>query len=62
MNNWQLHVKGRYSSDNASYLIEEIIGIVFDVNVPSSVAFINPAFVKRDPKDESARAGSSGDN
>ena len=62
MNNWQLHVKGRYSSDNASYLIEEIIGIVFDVNVPSSVAFINPAFVKRDPKDESARAGSSVDN
>lgn len=38
-------MKGRYSSDNTSYLIEEIIGIVFDVNVPSSVAFINP-FIK----------------
>ncbi len=62
MNNWRLHVKGRYSSDKASYLIEEIIGIVFDVDVPNSIAFINPAFVKRDLKDKSARAGSGGEN
>ena len=62
MNNWQLHVKGRYSSDKTSYLIEEIVGIVLDVDVPSSIAFINPAFVKRDVKNESARAASAGVN
>ena len=62
MNNWQLHVKGRYSGDKAMYLVEEIVGVVFDVDVPSSIAFINPDFFKRDTKDKSARAGFGGVN
>jgi len=60
MNNWKFHTRGRYSKDKKKYLIEEIIGIEFDVDIPSSIAFINPAFVKREVNDELARPGSSG--
>ncbi|MCR4534549.1 Tn7-like element transposition protein TnsE [Shewanella xiamenensis] len=60
MTNWQLHVRGRYDRSKTHYLIEEIIGIEFDVHMPNSVAFINPAFVKKDKNEEGVRTGSSG--
>ncbi len=48
MINWQLHVRGRYSARKSHYLIEEIVGIVFDVDIPDRVAFINSAFVRKE--------------
>lgn len=46
MTNWRLHARGRYNASKSHYLVEEIVGIDFDVNLPESVAFINPDFVK----------------
>ncbi|MGL5668387.1 MAG: Tn7-like element transposition protein TnsE [Shewanella sp.] len=60
MTNWQLHVRGRYDRSKTHYLIEEIIGIEFDVHMPASVAFINPDFVKNESNEESARSGTGG--
>lgn len=62
MTNWQLHVRGRYNTSKSHYLIEEIIGIVFDVDIPDHVAFINSAFVKKEQNEEGARAVSGGVN
>ena len=62
MTNWQLHVKGRYSTDNTYYLVEEIVGIIFDIDMPKTIAFINPDFVKNDIKDDSVRGGAGGVN
>ena len=60
MTNWQLHVRGRYDRSKTHYLIEEIIGIEFDVDMPATVAFINPDFVKKDSNEEGARSGTGG--
>src|SRR5690606_5105782 len=55
MTNWQLHVKGRYSADNSYYLVQEIVGIVFDIDMPHTIAFIHPDFIKSDTKEDSVR-------
>ena len=57
MTNWQLHVRGRYDRSKTHYLIEEIIGIEFDVDMPATVAFINPDFVRKESNEEGARSG-----
>ncbi|GIA21354.1 transposase [Vibrio cholerae] len=62
MINWQLHVRGRYSARKSHYLIEEIVGIVFDVDIPDRVAFINSAFVRKEQNEEGVRAGSGSAN
>ncbi|WP_261730766.1 Tn7-like element transposition protein TnsE [Shewanella xiamenensis] len=62
MTNWQLHVRGRYNASKSHYLVEEIVGILFDVDMPNSVAFINPAFVKKEKNEEGVRTGSGGVN
>jgi hypothetical protein len=58
MDNWTLHVRGRFSDDKSSYLVEEIIGIDIDTEMPVLVAFIHPDFVKKENKDGSVRHGS----
>ena len=58
MTNWKLHVRGRYNTGKSHYLVEEIVGIDFDVNLPS-VAFIHPDFVNNKQTDSKAR-GSGG--
>jgi len=60
MTNWRLHVRGRYDHSKTHYLIEEIIGIEFDVKMPATVAFINPDFVKKESSEEGARSGNGG--
>jgi hypothetical protein len=62
MTNWQLHVRGRYNTSKSHYLIEEIVGIVFDVDIPERVAFINSAFIKKEQIEGGVRAGSGGVN
>ena len=60
MTNWKLHVRGRYNTGKSHYLVEEIVGIDFDVNLPESVAFIHPDFVNNKQTDSKARSGSGG--
>ena len=60
MTNWKLHVRGRYDASKSHYLVEEIVGIDYDVNLPESVAFINPDFFKSKQNDGKARTGSGG--
>lgn len=60
MTNWKLHVRGRYNTGKNHYLVEEIVGIDFDVNLPESVAFIHPDFVNNKQTDSKARSGSGG--
>jgi hypothetical protein len=62
MTDWQLHVKGRYSADNSYYLVEEIVGIVFDIDMPDTIAFIHPDFIKSDAREDSVRGGADGTN
>lgn len=62
MTNWQLHVKGRYSADNSYYLVEEIVGIVFDIDMPDMIAFIHPDFIKSETREDSVRGGADGTN
>lgn len=62
MTNWQLHVKGRLSIDKKIYLVEEIVGIIFDVEMPESVGFIHPDFRKNKVEDESALDGAGSVN
>jgi hypothetical protein len=60
MTNWKLHVRGRYNTSKSHYLVEEIVGIDFDVNLPESVAFIHPGFVNNKKTDGKVRSGSDG--
>ncbi len=60
MTNWKLHVRGRFNASKSHYLVEEIVGIDYDVNLPDSVAFIHPDFVKNKKTDGKARSGSGG--
>tara|TARA_R110001583_G_scaffold74100_6_gene205492 strand:+ start:1734 stop:1904 length:171 start_codon:yes stop_codon:yes gene_type:complete len=47
-------------TSKSHYLVEEIIGIVCDVDMCCCVAFINPAFAKNEQNEEGARTGSCG--
>lgn len=57
MDNWKLHVRGRFSSDKSSFLVEEITGIDIDTKMPTDIAFVHSSFVKKDKKDCSIRPG-----
>jgi TnsE C-terminal domain len=46
MANWELMVHGRPSADGKYFLVNEISGIVFDIDMPQTVTFISPNFVK----------------
>lgn len=43
---WSLHVKGRSVNSESLYIVDEIVGVEFDVDIPDSVAFIHPSFVR----------------
>jgi len=60
MSGWKLHTRGRYSGNKAHYLIDEILGIEFDVDVPKSIAFHHPDFVNKKSTEEAANSGKGG--
>lgn len=60
MSGWKLHTGGRYSSNKSHYLIDEILGIEFDVDVPKSIAFHHPDFVSKKSTEEATNSGKGG--
>jgi hypothetical protein len=58
--NWCLSVRGRYAEDETKYLVEEIIGVEIDDEMPGSVAFINPNFIKKEQNDDSSGCSTGG--
>lgn len=59
MNGWKIHTRGRYSSSKGHYLIDEILGIEFNVDVPKSIAFHHPDFVSKKNTEQTANTGKS---
>ena len=54
MTNWKFHVKGKMSHKQQAYLVHEIIGVEIDSEMPDSVQFHNPSFIRRKPKEHTA--------
>ena len=54
MTNWKFHVKGKMSHKQQAYLVHEIIGVEIDSEMPKSVQFHNPSFIRRKTKEHTA--------
>ncbi len=61
MTNWKFHVKGKMSHKQQAYLVHEIIGIEIDSEIPDSVQFHNPSFIRRKSKEHTALEGGGDD-
>ncbi|MDE2420568.1 MAG: hypothetical protein KGO49_05245 [Gammaproteobacteria bacterium] len=46
MNGWSLHCRGRYNSTQDAFLVEEIIGIEIDTDIPTDITFNHPSFIQ----------------
>jgi hypothetical protein len=62
MTNWKFHVKGKMSHTQQAYLVQEIIGIEIDSEMPSSVKFHHASFVKIKQKEHKPIAGEGDKN
>lgn len=46
MKNWTLHFRGRYNTSRDAFLVEEIVGIEIDTDIPTSITFSHPSFIQ----------------
>lgn len=57
MNRWSLHCRGRYNSTKDAFLVEEIIGVEIDTDIPTDITFNHPSFIQT--KKEGEQSGQS---
>lgn len=62
MTNWKFHIKGKMSHEQQAYLVQEIIGIEIDSEMPASVSFHHSSFIKKKQKEHKAITGEDGQN
>ena len=43
---WTLHFRGRYNTSQEAFLVEEIVGIEIDSNIPTNITFSHPSFIQ----------------
>ncbi len=60
MANWKFHVKGEMFHKQQAYLVHEIIGIEIDSDMPDSVHFHHPSFIRQRLKEHTAIDGVEG--
>ncbi len=46
MDGWTLHLRGRYNSSQNDFLVEEIVGIEIDSDIPTNITFSHPSFIQ----------------
>jgi hypothetical protein len=46
MDGWTLHFRGRYNRSQDAFLVEEIVGIEIDTDIPTDISFDHPSFTQ----------------
>ena len=46
MQGWKLHFRGRYNPSQDDFLVEEIIGLEIDTDIPTDITFDHPSFTQ----------------
>lgn len=46
MDGWTLHFRGRYNTSQDAFLVEEIVGIEIDTDIPTDISFDHPSFTQ----------------
>jgi len=46
MDGWTLHLRGRYNTSQDAFLVEEIVGIEIDTDIPTNITFSHPSFIQ----------------
>ena len=46
MKDWTLHFRGRYNTSRDAFLVEEIVGIEIDTDIPTNITFSHPSFIQ----------------
>lgn len=46
MKGWTLHFRGRYNTSRDAFLVEEIVGIEIDTDIPTNITFSHPSFIQ----------------
>lgn len=46
MEGWTLHFWGRYNTSQDAFLVEEIVGIEIDTDIPTNITFSHPSFIR----------------